>query len=66
MVTVEDRADLPAGKLAELTRVLAGHVTLEEVVRSELQLVEVVVQDEYTHDVVMLWDAPIHLVYDTT
>jgi hypothetical protein len=46
--------------------------TLEEVVRWGLaltppRLVEnVVVQDEYTHDVVMAHPAGVYLVYDTT
>lgn len=44
-------------------------VTLEELVRAApalgLALVEVVTQDEYTHDVVMA-AAPAWLVFDTT
>jgi hypothetical protein len=51
---------------------LCGQRTLEEVLRWALganppcELVEVVVQDEYTHDVVFSWGERIHLVFDTT
>ena len=31
-----------------------------------LEVVEVVVQDEFTHDVVMRWRGDRHLVFDTT
>ena len=30
------------------------------------EFVQVVVQDEYTHDVVVAWSEGIYLVYDTT
>ncbi|MCB9638175.1 MAG: hypothetical protein H6728_00475 [Myxococcales bacterium] len=55
-----------------LERSLCGQQTLEEVLRWALgcqpacQLVEVIVQDEYTHDVVFSWGETIHLVFDTT
>jgi hypothetical protein len=40
--------------------------TLEEILRwGEAELVEVITQDEYTHDVVMAWNGR-YLVYDTT
>ena len=55
---------------------LVGHVrslaTLEEVVRWGLALpesrmiLEVVVQDEFTHDVVMEWRDGLYLIFDTT
>jgi hypothetical protein len=57
---------------AEVAAVIAGHQTLEDVVRWALaqrppRMVEsVVVQDEYTHDVVLGWAGGVYLVYDTT
>ncbi len=56
----------------EIAAIIAGQKTLEDVVRWALaqsppRLVEdVVVQDEYTHDVVLRWGEDIFLVYDTT
>ena len=58
--------------LAAIEPVVSSQRTLEDVVRWGLamtppRLVErVVVQDEYTHDVVMRWAEDIYLVYDTT
>ena len=41
--------------------------TLEEVLRwGGAALVEIITQDEYTHDVVLRWDDGVFLVYDTT
>jgi hypothetical protein len=57
---------------AEALRVAAGQKTLEDVVRWGLaqrppRVVErVVVQDEYTHDVVIRYADGVYLVYDTT
>lgn len=62
-----------AEELAEpIATLIAGHQTLEDVVRWGLsqrppRLVErVVVQDEYTHDVVVGYADGVYLVYDTT
>jgi hypothetical protein len=50
----------------------AGQRTLEDVIRWGLSqcppavIVNVVVQDEYTHDVVIAHPAGFYLVYDTT
>jgi hypothetical protein len=63
---------LPADTVASIEAVVGGHRTLEDVVRWGLaqkpaRLVErVVVQDEYTHDVVVRWADGVYLVYDTT
>ena len=38
---------------------------LGDVIQSRLHVLEVVVQDEYTHDVVVAWER-VFLVYDTT
>ena len=69
----EGRGDLPrcAGpgdvapeRAASLAWVL--HLqTLEEVLRRDLQLVEVVTQDEYTNDVVTR-SGDVYVVFDTT
>ncbi|MEP7123791.1 MAG: hypothetical protein ABJE95_22875 [Byssovorax sp.] len=56
----------------DLLTLASRHRTLEEVVRWSLALapprliVRVVVQDEYTHDVVLQWADGVFLVYDTT
>jgi hypothetical protein len=69
---VENRAALSADALALLDAEVAGHRTLAEVVRwgldrrPPLVVEDVVIQDEFTHDVVMPWRDGLHLVYDTT
>jgi hypothetical protein len=69
---VSDRAGLPADELARLDALVAGHATLGHVVRGwagerpPRLIVEIVTQDEYTHDVVIAYRDDIHLVYDTT
>jgi hypothetical protein len=70
-VTVTDHAALPAASLAALRRDLAKLSSLADVVRWGLAasppalVADVVVQDEYTHDVILPWGAH-HLVFDTT
>jgi hypothetical protein len=66
MVPIDNRAQLAAAALAELERTVRAQPTLEEVIRGGGELAAIVVQDEYTHDVVMVHAAPVHLVYDTT
>jgi hypothetical protein len=57
---------------AEIAALIAGHATLEDVVRWGLSqapprmVARVVVQDEYTHDVVLPYTDGVYLVYDTT
>jgi hypothetical protein len=69
---IDANANVPPGTLASIEAVVAGQRTLEDVVRWGLaqrpaRLVErVVVQDEYTHDVVIAWADDVFLVYDTT
>ena len=68
----EVRGDVPASVVASIEAATSSHATLEDVVRWGLsqrtpRLVErVVVQDEYTHDVVLPWAGGVYLVYDTT
>lgn len=65
-------AQLPAAELEALGRQVARLSTLAEVIRwglaqnPERTILEVVIQDEYCHDVVMAWRADLHLVFDTT
>ena len=67
-----DRAGLPPETLEALRAELAGIRTLEDVVRWGLrqspscEIADVVTQDEYTHDVVVVWRAGYHLVFDAT
>jgi hypothetical protein len=69
---IEVRAEVGAEVLASIAAVVSSQQTLEDVVRWGLsqrpaRLIEgVVVQDEYTHDVVLRWSAGVYLVYDTT
>lgn len=55
---------VPADVAAELAWA-GGLDTLEDVLARRLAIVEVIVQDEYTHDVVTT-HAGVHLVFDTT
>jgi hypothetical protein len=72
MPSFANHAKLSDEQAHTLVRELQGLVTLEEVVRWGLRLapprtiVEVIVQDEYCHDVVMEWERGLHLVFDTT
>ncbi len=67
-----DHAGLPADELARLENFVAGHGMLGQVVRGWASeqpprlIVEIVTQDEYTHDILIPYRDDIHLVYDTT
>jgi hypothetical protein len=69
---IEVREGVTPELAEQLDAVVAAQKTLEDVVRWGLsqkppRLVErVVVQDEYTHDVVVGWREGAYLVYDTT
>jgi hypothetical protein len=69
---VEILAPIPAHLRDRLAQLVAAQQTMEDVVRWGLsrtppRLVErVVVQDEYTHDVVLPWEDGVYLAYDTT
>ena len=66
------RVALAAAERVALEAFVAGQVTLHDVVVAALARVpprmvaDVVVQDEYTHDVVLPWSDGVWLVYDTT
>lgn len=69
---IEWRAAVAPDVRASVEALFAGQKTLEDVVRWGLaqkpaRLVEdVVVQDEYTHDVVIRHPSGVYLVYDAT
>lgn len=62
---LHDRVGLGAARREALEAVLASHHMLQDVVRWRM-VASVVVQDEYTHDVVVPWDDGLYLAYDTT
>jgi hypothetical protein len=72
MTPVSDHAGLTSERLAALSQAVARLATLQEVVRwgfahePALEIVEVIVQDEYSHDVIMTGGDGLHLVFDTT
>lgn len=72
MVPLTHRAGLNPAQCAALERELAPLTTLQDVVRwgfahtPPRDVAEVVVQDEFTHDVVMPWESGRYLVFDTT
>jgi hypothetical protein len=71
-VAVEDRAGLAPVEVERLATIIARHSILAEVLRwaavrsPPATVLEVVTQDEYTHDVVLGWRDGLCLVYDTT
>ncbi|MFP2926826.1 hypothetical protein ACLESO_16820 [Pyxidicoccus sp. 3LG] len=72
MVPLTDRVGLPPARRASLERELAPLTMLQDVVRwgfahsPPRDVAEVVVQDEFTHDVVVPWEDGRYLVFDTT
>ena len=69
---IEVREGVAPAQLEGLAAMIARQQTLEDVVRWGLahtpprMIVRVVVQDEYTHDVVLHYADGVYLVYDTT
>jgi hypothetical protein len=69
---IEAREGVAREVVDDLEPIVAGQKTLEDVVRWGLgqrppRMIEsVVVQDEYTHDVVLRHGEGVYLVYDTT
>lgn len=72
MVPLTDRAALSPEQRDALAKELAPLTGLQDVVRwgfastPPRDVVEVVVQDEFTHDVVLPWKDGGYLVFDTT
>ena len=69
---IEDRAGLSEERVRDVERQVGTHGTLHDVVvwglaqRPPRVVVDVVVQDEYTHDVVIPHEGGTYLVFDTT
>jgi hypothetical protein len=72
MPTLANHAKISDQQARRLVEEVQPLVTLEEVIRWGLRqptarmILEVIVQDEFCHDVVMEWEAGLHLVFDTT
>ncbi|RYZ42727.1 MAG: hypothetical protein EOO71_06710 [Myxococcaceae bacterium] len=72
MVPLTDRTGLLPAQRAQLERELAPLTLLQDVVRwgfaraPPRDVSAVVVQDEFTHDVVVPWEGERYLVFDTT
>jgi hypothetical protein len=72
VIPLHDRVGLPAEQREALEAAVARQPTLAEVLRWGLAqtpprvIAEVIIQDEFTHDVVLPWRGDLHLVYDTT
>lgn len=68
---IDDQAGLGPGERQALADELAPCRTLEEVLgwaraQPAAGLLDVIVQDEYTHDVLFAWSGGLVLVFDTT
>ncbi|WP_141619699.1 hypothetical protein [Myxococcus sp. AB036A] len=72
MAPLTDRASLPQEARSALEKELASLTLLQDVVlwgfasSPPRDVTEVIVQDEFTHDVVMPWMEGSYLVFDTT
>ena len=59
--------DVPSETVAALAREVAAFATLAEVlVWTKYKVADVVVQDEYSHDVVVPGPGAVYLAFDTT
>ncbi len=66
-MTVDILTTMDAVAADALARELGGHGSLVEALRASPEVVEVVVQDEYTHDIVLAGRADgLYVAYDTT
>lgn len=75
-IRVFNYASLPPRVIADIEGELSEHHTLKDVMswalsNSEKRFIpgvvkDVIVQDEFTHDVIVPWGAELVLVYDTT
>jgi hypothetical protein len=69
---LHDRVGIRPELRAEIAAEIADHGMLDRVIRWGLRssparmVADVVVQDEYTHDVVLPWGDGLFLVYDCT
>lgn len=60
-----DRVGLTPARRAALDATIAGDRTLGDVVQRGGVVIDVIIQDEYTHDVVVA-DGELYLAYDST
>ena len=65
-LTLDNPAGLDPATLADLEREVGRHGSLVEALGFAPAVVDVVVQDEYTHDVVLGGRGGLFFVYDTT
>jgi hypothetical protein len=71
-IPVRAHSPLPAGAFEAAARFLRTHATMADVLdwcRSQsprADLADVIVQDEFTHDVVLAIGGGLHAVYDST
>ena len=73
---VLNHANLPSEVVADIAKELSGQENLNDVMKWALSsprgtfipeiVAEVIVQDEFTHDVIIPWRDGLVLVYDTT
>lgn len=70
MIEITDRVGLSEAERARLETFVGRQNSLHDVVVAALALgqsvLDVVVQDEFTHDVVVSWFGERYLVYDTS
>jgi len=69
-LAIVDRVGLSDEQREGLAEGPAQHRSLERIVRWALAtgrtIADIVIQDEYTHDVVVSWDDGLYLVFDST
>ena len=63
---LEARAALSPQVRAGVERAIGEATTLGELIQRGAQVIDVVVQDEYTHDVVVAHAAHVYLAFDST
>ena len=61
-----DRVGLTPARRAALEATIAHDRTLGDVVQRGGHVVDVIIQDEYTHDVVIRHPSGVYLAYDST
>jgi hypothetical protein len=71
-VLLHDPLGLNLAERAALEEIVQGHQALDDVFRwgraqePPLAPTDLIVQDEFTHDVILPWTRGLYLVYDTT
>lgn len=69
---IVDRVGLSAGERRQIAALVTAHTSLDRVIAWALGctpprlVADVVIQDEYTHDVVVPYEGGRYLVYDST